>query len=101
VLHVIWAAVLLSQHVGGEMEGISPPWSWCASVCIFLEDFVCRSVGQITGTLVDGQTIRPNHWHARRRKDNSAKSLERSSLVDGKTILPNHWHARRRTDNRR
>ena len=36
-----------------------------------------------TGTLVDGQTILPSHWHT----------------VHGQTILPSHWHARRRTVN--
>ena len=40
-----------------------------------------RQLCQITGTLVDGQIIIPNHWQ----------------LVDGQTIMQNHWHARRRT----
>ena len=42
-------------------------------------------------------------WHARRRTDNSDKSLARSTMdiqfCDGQTILANHGHTCRRTDN--
>ena len=42
---------------------------------------VWSSCGWVGVSVVYGQTILPNLWHARRRTDNSAKSLTRSMTV--------------------
>ena len=58
-----------------------------------------RQFCKITSTLVDGQAIPPNHWHAPPHTGNSTKSLVVQAILPNhwqappqQTILPNHWH---------